>query len=148
MQQRIKHLLHYSLVRFGFVGALGFAINFALLTLLYRELGTALFVAQLIAGEIALFSNFMLHHYWTYRGANVEKTIIRLVIEFHVTSWVAVIGTAAVVDGAVHYAHLDYIVALCVGAVVALVWNYVWSRFVIWRHGNAELTPEAVEEMI
>jgi len=134
----LKRLRAHHFIRFCLVGALGFLINFLLLTLLYKEVGWPLFIAQLIAGEIALFNNFMLHNYWTYKGHNVEKTFGQLLVQFHVTSWVAIIGTAVIVSAGVTYVHLHYLVALIIGGVIALGWNFVWSKFVIWRqHDHA-----------
>ena len=126
-------LLGYSFVRFCLVGALGFVINFVLLTLLYRELRWPVFIAQLISSEIALFSNFLFHHHWTYKDHNVQKTITRLLIEFHVTSWAAILGSAVIVSLGVAVLHLHYSVALVIASAIALGWNFTWSRFVIWR---------------
>lgn len=129
----MRRIIQHHFVRFCLVGALGFVINFLLLTLLYKKLDWPLFIAQLIAGEIALFNNFLLHHHWTYRGHGKENRILSLLIQFHATSWVAIVGTAVVVSFCVHYLRMHYIPALVIGGAVALVWNFIWSRYVIWR---------------
>jgi dolichol-phosphate mannosyltransferase len=137
MEKVIKH--HF--VRFCLVGALGFAINYVLLTLFYKELGWPLFLAQLLAGEIALFNNFMFHHHWTYKGHGKENRLVSLLVQFHATSWVAVVGTALVVSFCVHYLHLHYFPALVIGGILALIWNFIWSKYVIWRkhsHSTSE----------
>ena len=114
------------------VGALGFIINAALLSLLNKDLHSP-FVAQLISSEIALFSNFMFHHKWTYRATAVRKKLSKLIIQFHVTSWVAILGSAILVTVGIKYLHMQPIVALAISSVLALFWNFAWSRFVIWR---------------
>jgi len=142
----MKKLLKRDYIRFCIVGAVGFTINFALITLLYKALHMPLFLAQLIAGEIALFNNFVLHHNWTYKGHNVKKTIPALLLQFHATSWMAVLGIAFLVTAGVNYLHLNYVVALGIGAVGGLAWNFFWSKFIIWRHEHtvAEESHQAV----
>jgi len=140
----VKRLLGLDFVRFCLVGGSGFVINLALLTLLYRLLGIPVFIAQLVSGEVALFSNFLLHHNWTYKHKKVSKSIKNLVIQFHLTSWVAIIGSALLVSFGVHALHLSYIVALIITSAIALMWNFVWSKFVIWKHEH-EHADKAVE---
>lgn len=118
------------------MGGIGFTINFVLITILYKLLHLPLFLAQLIAGEVALFNNFVLHHNWTYKGHNVKKTIPALLVQFHATSWMAVLGIAFLVSAGVNYLHLNYLVALVVGAIGGMIWNYLWSKF-IWHPKHA-----------
>lgn len=130
----MQRLLRIDFVRFCIVGAIGFMINFVLLTFLYKYLSFPLLIAQLISGEVALFSNFLLHHKWTYKDKNVLKSLKKILIQFHMTSWVAIIGTALLVAIGVQYLHLNYIVALAVAGLIALFWNFIWSKYIIWRH--------------
>lgn len=139
----MQRLLKVDFVRFCLVGATGFVVNYILLTLLYKVLGLPIFIAQLISGEIALFSNFLLHHNWTYKHKKITKAIHTLLWQFHATSWVAIIGGAVIVSVSVKYLHLPYLVALVITAVVTLAWNFVWSKYVIWHHKHKE---EEVEE--
>ena len=134
--KKIQSLLKIDFVRFCIVGGSGFVINTAILGVLYKRLGWPIFTAQLIAGEIALFSNFILHHNWTYKERRVKKPIRQLLIQFHVTSWVAIIGSAALVSGGVNILHIGYLLALIISSVIALGWNFLWSRFIIWKHYN------------
>lgn len=130
----MKKILRNDFIRFCLVGTLGFIINFILLTVLYKKIGIRLFFSQLFAAEVALFSNFLFHHHWTYKGHNVAKSITQLLIQFHASSWVAIIGSAILVSVGVHVLHLNYGLALVVSSIVALGWNYGWSKFGIWQH--------------
>jgi len=129
----MRRLLKIDFVRFCLVGVLGFTINAALLSLLYKILHSPLFISQLIAAEIALFSNFLFHHHWTYKANGVRKTISKLIVQFHLTSWMAIIGSALLVSFGVHVLKLSYLVALMLASATALFWNFGWSKFVIWR---------------
>ena len=139
----MKRLLGVDFVRFCMVGALGFLINLFLLTLLFRMLHLPIFVSQLLAGEVALFSNFMLHHNWTYKHRKTTKSIQSLLIQFHVTSWVAIVGSALLVSVGVHTLHMMYVVALVFSSAIALMWNFVWSKFVIWKHEHEHVDKVA-----
>lgn len=139
----LQRLLKIDFVRFCLVGTLGFGINAGLLLVLNKNLHSP-FVAQLIASEIALFSNFIFHHKWTYRATAVRKTISKLIVEFHLTSWTAIIGSAVLVTVGIKYLHLPELVALAISSALALFWNFAWSRFVIWRkRPRAEQLAEA-----
>jgi len=137
VQQKITQLLQIDFVRFCIVGASGFVINAVLLMVLNKDLHSP-FVAQLIAAEIALFSNFMFHHHWTYKANKVRKTMSKLIVQFHLTSWAAIIGSAALVTVGINVFHLHEVVALAISSGIALFWNFGWSKFMIWRSSPKE----------
>ena len=132
----MRRVLRIDFIRFCLVGASGFAINFVILTILYKHLNFHIFIAQLIASEIALFSNFLLHHNWTYKRKKTSKNVRDLLWQFHVTSWVAIVGSAALVSMGVHVFKLSYVTALVISSAIALGWNFFWSKYVIWKHDH------------
>jgi dolichol-phosphate mannosyltransferase len=138
----MQALLRSDFIKFCIVGTLGFFINFTILTVLYKVFHSPLFIAQVIAAEIALFSNFLFHHHWTYKASKVCKTLTTLIIQFHLTSWVAVIGSALIVSGGVHVLHLHYFPSLVLAAGGAMLWNFGWSKFVIWRKHQPQTEEE------
>lgn len=145
MRENIQKLLRFDFVRFGIVGFSGFLINAALLTILNKDLHSP-FVAQLIASEIALFSNFLFHHHWTYKASKTRKTISTLIMQFHLTSWAAVVGSALLVTAGIRYLHLAPLVALAISSGIAMFWNFGWSKFVIWRKHTHK--DDVVEEAV
>lgn len=134
----LQRLIANEFIRFCLVGVSGFCINFLLLRVLYQRLHISIFVAQLISSEIALFSNFLLHHHWTYRRKQVTKSISTLLWQFHASSWAAILGSAVMVGGMVNWLHTSDLVALVIASAVAMGWNFSWSKFVIWRHEHEE----------
>lgn len=142
----MNQLLKIDFVRFCLVGALGFVINYILLTLLYKILHSPLFLAQLVAAEVALFSNFIFHHHWTYKASKVRKTITTLIVQFHLTSWVAIVGSALIVSFCVRELGLNYGIALILSSAIALAWNFAWSKFVIWRKRDETVHHEKTEK--
>lgn len=132
-RRKIAYLLRLDFIRFCIVGGIGFVVNFTLLTLLTKIVYLDVFLAQLISAELGLFGNFMLHHYWTYKRHHVEKTLPALLIQFHATSWPAILGSSVMVGGGERYLKLNSLAALAVSSVILLFWNFIWSKFVIWR---------------
>ena len=136
-------MLRVDFVRFCIVGGTGFVINFVILTLLTRGLHAPVFVAQFIGAEVALFSNFMLHHHWTYKEHKVDKSMTKLLIQFHATTWPAIIGSAVMVTVGEKLLHFNNLLALAVSSLIALIWNFVWSKYVVWR----KITATEVERI-
>jgi putative flippase GtrA len=122
------------------VGTLGFAISLGLLTFLSDVMHLPEVVAYIIASEISLFNNFLLHHHWTYKRKNISKSITTLLVQFHATSWVALVGGTAIFTFGVHVLHLNKFMALVLSSAIALLWNFSWSKYVIW-HSKAQKPP-------
>ncbi len=140
---KIEKLLKIDFVRFCIVGGVGFLINLAILMLLTKLFHVHVIVAQFVGAEVALASNFFMHHHWTYKSKKVKKTIASLILQFHATSWPAIIGSVAMVGVGVSIFHLSKPLALVVSSLIALLWNFVWSKFVIWRN----VTEKQIEEI-
>ncbi len=143
-KNKITTLLKVDFIRFCIVGGTGFIINLILLELLNGVFKLPIITAQLIAAEISLFSNFMLHHHWTYKSKKVNKSLRTLIIQFHATSWPAILGSSLMVGVGVKTFHLKKIEALAVSSAIALVWNFCWSKFVIWK----DTTNADIKEMV
>lgn len=144
VKNNFVRLLKVDFIRFCIVGGTGFVINLILLNLLHSVLKIPIVVAQLIAAEISLFSNFMLHHHWTYKSSKVDKSLRVLIVQFHATSWPAILGSSVMVGVGVKTFHLKTFEALAMSSAIALVWNFCWSKFVIWK----DTTKTDVEEMV
>jgi putative flippase GtrA len=140
---KIERLLKIEFIRFCIVGGTGFVINFILLALLPKLFGAPIPLAQFIGAEVALFSNFIMHHNWTYKNHHVKKSISSLIIQFHATTWPAILGSTVMVSVGVDVLHLSMLVALVISSAIALFWNFGWSKFVVWR----DVKPKEVEEM-
>lgn len=137
-------MLKIDFIRFCIVGGTGFIINFTILIVLTKFFNTPLFVAQLIGAEVSLASNFTLHHNWTYKKNKVKKSLPSLILQFHASSWPAIIGSSIIVSLAVSILHTNKLEALIISSFVALMWNYAWSKYVIWK----DISNTEIEEMV
>ncbi len=144
--KKVNSLYHNQFLRFCFVGGLGFIINAILLRILHTLLGLPLLIAQAISAEIALFHNFIWHHHWTYVESHVHKTFKRLVVEFHATSWAGVIGSSLLIVLLVNTFHMHEFTALVISSALLLVWNFVFTKFVIWRKDTPRLLKTSKEQ--
>ncbi len=55
-----------QLIRFGFVGAVGFVVNLAVYSLLVHSAGVDYRVAAVAAWLVAVLNNFVLNRHWTF----------------------------------------------------------------------------------
>jgi dolichol-phosphate mannosyltransferase len=141
----INNLLKINFVRFCLVGTTGFIINYSLLTIQYKFLKMPIFISQLFSSEISLFSNFLLHHKWTYKRKKTNKSLKILIVQFHASSWVAIIGSTLAVSIMVNLISLNYVIALAISSLIALVWNFAWTNYVVWHHDESK--EKAKEEI-
>ena len=124
-------LIKHSIGRFVTVGAVAFVINFCILTVLYKILHFRILPSQLVAAEIAILFSFFMHNRWTYKDA-IQDSLVKRLVEFHGSSWIGSAMTTFTLIFLVDRG-AQYLLALVIGAVVALVWNFFWTRFVIWK---------------
>lgn len=129
----ISKLLEKDFVRFCIVGAVGFIVNATLLKLFVNYAHLRVYIAQALAAEIALFLNFIFHHNWTYKNASESKSVRQLVVQFHMSSWVAILGSALIVGVLVNKLNVPLMISLAISSITALFWNFFWSKYVIWK---------------
>lgn len=118
-------------LRFVVVGGSGFLVNLVGLWILHGRFGLPLFPAQLMAAELALLSNFTLHHNWTYRDYHPTGFLTRLG-KFHATAWTGALLSSVIVWAVATYLKIHYLIALVIGAAAGLVWNYLVNKRLIW----------------
>jgi putative flippase GtrA len=71
-----------QLVRFGFVGGLGFVVNLAVYTLCVHAIGIDYHLAAIAAWLIAVVNNFVLNRHWTFDAGDgrVHFQAVRFVV--------------------------------------------------------------------
>jgi putative flippase GtrA len=149
-------------VKFLIVGALGFIIDFGLLTFLVELVGmpelvmsltglshtAGLIAANTISFTAAVLSNFSLNRYWTYPESRTKRKRVQLP-QF---TLVSVIGWLlnSVILALLHtpfdrllanfkgmpIAVNGYVPAKIVATVVVLFWNFFINRY--WTYSNVE----------
>lgn len=125
-----------QVVRFGIVGVLNTAVDFALLNLLYHVVGLPLLVANTLSVAAGIVNSFFWNKHWTFSAGGwhrwwrqalvfVTVSLIGLVLNdtgiYLLHSWMG--GTSVLAVNAQK-----------VGAsVVSMVWNFLGYRFLAFR---------------
>jgi putative flippase GtrA len=71
-----------QLVRFGFVGGLGFVVNLVVYTLCVHAIGIDYHLAAILAWLVAVVNNFVLNRHWTFDAGDgrVHFQAVRFVV--------------------------------------------------------------------
>lgn len=91
-----------QLVRFGFVGGLGFVVNLAVYTLCVHALGIDYHLAAIAAWLIAVVNNFVLNRHWTFDAGDgrVHFQAVRFVVVSLVALGVSLLILMVLVEAA------------------------------------------------
>ena len=124
------------LIRFGIVGATGFIINYAFITL-FRYLNFSETLTWLFATELAIVNNFIFNNLWTFsekKISGIKDTLLKFV-QFNVTSGGALVIQSVLGPLGVRMFGERYTVLVLafVVAFVVLPYNYLMYNLVIWK---------------
>jgi len=108
----------------------GFVVNYLSLALFFDALGLPILIAQVISAELALLSTFVGNNFWAFTHHH-HVSWRRKIVKFHASALAGLAINTAFVVLLVHFAHVYYGLALVVGSLAGLVWNYtLYKRFV------------------
>jgi putative flippase GtrA len=132
---------------FNSVGALGFAVQLAALTLLMGVLQWGYVPATALAVEMAVIHNFFWHERWTWadRADPGRLRIARRFLRFNLTNGaVSIAGNLILMRLFLHTFALHYLVANTLSIVVCAVLNFIASDRFVFRaiSRNSALTFE------
>lgn len=136
---RLKEIVFGSFGKFLVVGGTGFVINLVLYTVFVHSTPLKLAVANQIAAQFAIFSNFNLNNLWTFshRKADSKKSYFLKMGQFFLTSN---IGVIIFQGGVIHLGEELYgrefplpFIYFIIGTGFLLIYNFSIYRFVIWR---------------
>jgi len=121
-------------IKFNFIGGMGVAVQFIVLSVLAGSVGLHYLVATALAVETAVLHNFVWHERWTWvdRRAAHRSTRVERLVRFHLTNGAFSILSNLVFTGAfVEFLGLHYLVANLLSIAMCSVLNFLVSdRFV------------------
>lgn len=127
------------------VGGIGFVVNYAMLALVFDLLGASILVAQIVGAETALLATFLGNNFWAFVGHH-HVSIRHKLAKFHLSALTGLLINSTCVVVLVHYAHFYYGLALVVGSLAGLIWNYtLYKRFVFKTHHHE---PKKLKEQV
>lgn len=131
-------LIAHDKIRFLVVGGIGFFVNYGMLALVFDLLGASILVAQIIAGETALLATFVGNNFWAFIGHH-HVPVWHKLVKFHASAFAGLAINSTCVVVLVHFAHFYYGLALVIGSIAGLVWNYtLYKRFVFKPHHKSK----------
>jgi dolichol-phosphate mannosyltransferase len=137
IDKTIGHIVPVRFVAFSVVGALGVAVHFAVLTLLFRFAKISFVQSQAIATVLTMSFNFVLNNILTYRDQRLRGLQwLRGWISFNLACSV---GAAMNVGLATYLWQLSGIwyLAAIAGIAVGAVWNYAVTKQLTWHSPSA-----------
>jgi putative flippase GtrA len=123
-----------ELARFAAVGALGFAVDAAVLQSLVSAAGWSPFAARALSFPVALTATFLLNRAWTFPALRLPPA--RAYGAYGAIQVVGALINLAVFSACLLVAPPLYerpVVALGIGAVVSLLFNFYASRALVFR---------------
>jgi putative flippase GtrA len=118
--------------KFLLVGAVGLAVNQAMLFALHGVAG----VSEKIASPIAIFTSmvvtFLLNEHWTWHDRGSGKIAHRVMLYFPINSGGLLINYGIFL-WLVDNTELHYLSANFVGAGIAAIWNFSLNHKITWR---------------
>ncbi|MDV3455458.1 glycosyltransferase family 2 protein [Sphingomonas sp. HF-S4] len=119
---------------FSGIGALGAAVHFAALGLLFRLMGLPFVTGTIIATFVAMTFNFFLNNALTYRGQRLKgaRALFGGWVSFCLVCAVGAVANVGV-SAFLHDAqHGDWRVSALAGVAVSAVWNFALSSRFTW----------------
>ena len=134
---RIKELVTGPFGKFPVVGGTGFVIQAIILRILADGFKIDPSIASVTGAVAAIFSNYNLNNFWTFRAEKV-KTVgqyLWKLLNFYATSAIGVllIQTGIIFLGDQLFGKKYYFIYFLVGTAILLVYNFTVYRLVIWR---------------
>lgn len=134
---RIKELVTGSFGKFLVVGGTGFIIQAIILRVLVEGFNITPTIANLSGAVVAIFSNYNLNNFWTFRAEKVKSIgeYIWKLLNFYATSAIGVIliQTGIIFLGDQLFGKKYYFIYFIFGTAILLIYNFTVYRLIIWR---------------
>lgn len=139
---RIKQRINFPLdrfVRFGLVGLSGVFVDMALLYLLSdpSTLGLSVTFSKLIAGETAIFNNFLWNDAWTFADVSTRQQEwhqrLKRFVKFNVICLAGLLLNVVVLQLVLNFLIPNTYIANLIAIAVATIWNFWVNLKLSWR---------------
>lgn len=126
-------------VRFGAVGVINTAVDFAVLNVLALVFGVPLFWANVASTTAAMITSFTLNRRAVFPGgsASTQRQVVLFIAVTLIGAWGVQGGVLALMHQALQptgWSEMVIVtVAKIVGICAGLVWNYMWYSRLVFR---------------
>jgi dolichol-phosphate mannosyltransferase len=126
-------LVEPRFIFFALVGAIGIAVNLAVLNVALLAWPVSFMLAKSVATFFAMVSNFLLNNSFTYRDRRLKGLgLIRGFIGFCIFGAIGAVTDIGLASQ-LYVHHETWLVAGLAGSIVGVLWNYAMSSMFIWR---------------
>jgi putative flippase GtrA len=122
-----------NVLRFGLVGVVNTAVDFAIFVLLYRWAGLDPLLANGMAFVLAVTNSYLLNHRWTFRRHNRALSFSGYARFVALNSGGLLIGTLAILLLG-RLMPLEF--AKLIAAGLTLLWNFTTSKLFVFNPGE------------
>ena len=95
-----------------------------------------LFIASVIAVEVAIAWKFILYEHWTFADRPRRGNILWRFLQLNVASFLATVVTIATINILTPLFGISPYVSTSIGVIFAFMINWVFSNHLIWREHN------------
>lgn len=127
--------------KFCLVGLSGVFVNLVIYTFLVGVFRVNVVLSGVISAFVAMFSNFMLNDYFTWKTENSQPFLVRLA-KFYVYCSIGIFINSAVLTVLYEYTKLNYILANLLGIATATVWNFTSNNRWTWGANTGDLITD------
>jgi dolichol-phosphate mannosyltransferase len=124
-------------MRFGLVGLSGVFVDMAVLYLLSDALAFPLFGSKILAGELAIFNNFLWNDAWTFGDISIQqrswKQRIKRFYKFNLICLVGLTINVFILEFVVHFLISNRYIANLIAIGVTTIWNFWLNLKLSWR---------------
>jgi dolichol-phosphate mannosyltransferase len=118
---------------FSAIGALGIVVHFAVLTTLFKAIGTSFLVGQSVATGVAILFNYSINNVLTYSGQSLRGAAwLRGLLTFYVICGIGAFANVGI-SSWLFGNDTSWPLAALAGIAMSSVWNYAVSARYTWR---------------
>ena len=126
-------------LKFNFVGAVGIAVQLAVLALLTRVLRLEYMIATVVAVEATVLHNFLWHERYTWMERRHPAHFWRRLWHFNLSNGlISILGNVAIMRLLVGSVHLPVLVANMIAIATCGLLNFLVSDRMVFRHRPAK----------
>jgi putative flippase GtrA len=130
--RRPTALLALELLRYTVAGGLASLVDVGLLVVLMRGLGVYYLHAAAIAFGVGLFTSYLLSIAWVFQARTWQNPSVELGL-FTLIGGIGLLWCGVCMWVLTEYAHLHYLCAKMVSALVVFCWNFVAKKWVLFH---------------
>jgi dolichol-phosphate mannosyltransferase len=127
---------------FALVGLSGTAVNLVTLTILLRFLHLESTVADALAIEVSILSNYLLNNRYTFKNTEADDRTLRETWlgagKFNLAAISGAVVSLAIFTVLFKFAHINYVFADLLAIGLSMSWNYWMSVKFVWKVVHAD----------